>query len=116
MGSRIRPCPECHRLGNRRELLKQFDKLRNDLDLRGSMKALDAYSQQAVDMVLGQRAQEAFDISREPERNRQRYGNHLWCQEALLARRLVEAGATTAGDGPGSLRTERASGTTAPPQ
>ncbi len=80
------------RLGNRRDLLQQFDKLRSDLDLRGSMRALDAYSQQAVDMVLGKRAQEAFDITREPERNRERFGKHLWCQEALLARRLVEAG------------------------
>jgi hypothetical protein len=80
------------RLDNRRQLLNQFDRLRSDLDLRGSMKALDAYSQQAVDMVLGRRAQEAFDISREPERNRERYGKHLWCQQALLARRLVEAG------------------------
>jgi hypothetical protein len=80
------------RLGNRRELLQQFDRLQADLDLRGSMKALDAYSQQAVEMVLGKRAQEAFDISREPEQTRERYGKHLWCQQALLARRLVEAG------------------------
>ncbi|HLJ12003.1 MAG TPA: DUF1501 domain-containing protein, partial [Planctomycetaceae bacterium] len=32
------------------------------------------------------------DLSREPERNRERYGKHLWCQQALLARRLVQAG------------------------
>jgi hypothetical protein len=80
------------RLGNRQELLQQFDRLRSDLDLRGSMRALDTYSQQAIEMVLGKRAQEAFDISREPEPIRERYGKHLWCQEALLARRLVEAG------------------------
>lgn len=80
------------RLGNRRELLQQFDRLQSGLDQNGSMKAMDAYSQQAIDMVLGKRAQEAFDITREPERSREQYGKHLWCQQALLARRLVEAG------------------------
>ena len=34
----------------------------------------------------------AFDLSREPAAIRDRYGKHLWCQQALLARRLVEAG------------------------
>ena len=56
------------------------------------MKALDAYSQQAVEMVLGSSARDAFDITREPQPTRERFGNHLWCQEALMARRLVEAG------------------------
>jgi uncharacterized protein (DUF1501 family) len=56
------------------------------------MEALDTYGRQAVDMVLGRRAQQAFDIEREPAVSRDRYGKHLWCQQALLARRLVEAG------------------------
>src|SRR5690606_18077296 len=58
----------------------------------GSMEAMDRFGQQAVDLLVGGKAREAFDLSREPERVRQRYGKHLWCQEALLARRLVEAG------------------------
>src|SRR4029079_14778651 len=45
-----------------------------------------------VEMLMGQRAQEAFDLSREPEKTRERYGKHLWCQKALVARRLVEGG------------------------
>lgn len=80
------------RISNRRELLKQFDRMRADLDLSGSMEALDSYSQQAVEMVLGKQAQQAFDIEKEPQKVRDRYGKHLWCQQALLARRLVEAG------------------------
>lgn len=80
------------RLGNRRDLLQQFDRLRSDLDLSGSMDALDTYGQQAIDMVLGRRAQEAFDVEREPDAVRDRYGKHLWCQQALIARRLVESG------------------------
>jgi hypothetical protein len=80
------------RLHDRRELLASLDRLRSGVDQSGSMDALDRYQQQAVEMVLGRRAQAAFDLSREPEAIRDRYGQHLWCQQALLARRLVEAG------------------------
>lgn len=34
----------------------------------------------------------AFDLSREPQPLRERYGRHLWGQGTLVARRLVEAG------------------------
>jgi uncharacterized protein (DUF1501 family) len=81
------------RIAQRRELLDSFDRLRRDLDLHGSMQATDAFTQQAIDLVAGQRAQQAFDVAREPVEIRERYGKHLWCQQALLARRLVEAGA-----------------------
>ncbi|HET6879080.1 MAG TPA: DUF1501 domain-containing protein [Pirellulales bacterium] len=80
------------RLHDRRTLLEDFDRLRRDLDRDGSMEALESYRRQAIEMVIGRRAQEAFDISREPQPSRDRYGKHLWCQQALLARRLVEAG------------------------
>src|SRR5207253_5262647 len=48
--------------------------------------------QQALERIAGGRAQAAFDLAREPAAVRARYGRHLWCQQALLARRLVEAG------------------------
>jgi hypothetical protein len=80
------------RIAERRTLLKQFDGLRADLDNSGVMDAMDTYGRQAVEMVTGRLAQEAFDLQREPEEVRNRYGNHLWCQQALLARRLVERG------------------------
>jgi hypothetical protein len=80
------------RLQTRRSLVRQFDRLRGDLDQNGSMESFDTYQQQAVEMVLGRRAQDAFDLDREPAATRDRYGKHLWCQQALLARRLVEAG------------------------
>jgi hypothetical protein len=80
------------RVGERQSLAQAFDQLRSDLDRGGSMAAMDRYNQQAVEMVSGRRARDAFDLSREPDRVRERYGKHLWCQQALLARRLVEAG------------------------
>jgi len=80
------------RLHQRRELLADFDRMRSDLDLGGSMAALEHYERQAMEMLLGRRAQDAFDLTREPQTTRDRYGKHLWCQQALVARRLVEAG------------------------
>ena len=80
------------RIRTRQNLLTQFDTLRRDLDLSGSMESLDHYSRQAVDMVAGKKARDAFDLSLEPEATRERYGSHTWCQQALQARRLVEAG------------------------
>src|SRR5207244_458825 len=71
---------------------KEFDAIRRDLDASGAMGVMDRYSAQAVEMLVGRRAQEAFALEREPQKTRERYGKHLWCQQALLARRLVEAG------------------------
>jgi len=80
------------RIGNRRSLLNDLDRMRRDLDHDRTMDAMDAYHQQAVDLLTGQKVREAFDLSLEPKSSREKYGDHLWCQQALLARRLVEAG------------------------
>jgi hypothetical protein len=81
------------RLRGRRSLCDALDRLRRDLDLSGSMAAIDRFGAQAIDMVTGEHARAAFDIAREPERVRDLYGGEEWCQQALRARRLVEAGA-----------------------
>jgi hypothetical protein len=81
------------RLQDRRTLLADLDALRRGIDRSGLMDALAAHEQAAVDLLTGPRAREAFDLESEPQRSRDRYGPHLWCQQALLARRLVEAGA-----------------------
>jgi Protein of unknown function (DUF1501) len=80
------------RMGERQGLLKNFDRLRADIDASGSMAALSKYEQQAVGMLTGGRVRAALDLANEPVATRDRYGKHLWCQQALLARRLVEAG------------------------
>lgn len=80
------------RMRDRCDLYQSLDRLRGEIDQSGTMDALDHFQQQAVEMIVGSRAQAAFDISREPRSVRDRYGKHLWCQQALLARRLIEAG------------------------
>jgi hypothetical protein len=82
---------ERERLDDRRELLGRLDTFNRSLDQSGMAQAMDGLQQQAVNVLLG-RAREAFDLSREPQHVRDRYGPGLG-QELLLARRLCEAGA-----------------------
>ena len=53
---------------------------------------MNQFEQQAFNFVTGERARHAFDLSREDEKLRERYGRDGWGQSTLLARRLVEAG------------------------
>jgi len=80
------------RIQSRRQLLADLDTMRRDLDESNTMNAIDSHNQQAYELLLGKQTREAFDLELEPQKTRERYGNHLWCQQALLARRLVEAG------------------------
>ena len=80
------------RMQERQSLMQQFDRVRSGIDRSGVMEAWDFYQHKAVEMVLGRRAREAFDLSKEAPSVREKYGSHLWCQQALLARRLVQAG------------------------
>jgi hypothetical protein len=80
------------RLKNRRTLLEDLDHVRATLDDSKAAQGLDQFEQQAIELLAGRRARHALDLAREPERVRARFGKHLWCQQTLLARRLVEAG------------------------
>ena len=85
------------RLGDRRSLQARFDHAARRIDdPRGVADALDDFGRQAFDIVTGDRARDAFDIGREDPRTRDRYGRTLTGQSLLLARRVVEAGATFA--------------------
>ena len=57
-----------------------------------SAAAVDTFNQQAASIVRSGKAAEAFDLSREPKKVRERYGRHRWGQSHLLARRLIERG------------------------
>ena len=82
------------RIQSRRTLSQQMDGLRASIDSSGMMSAMDTFSQKAYDIVAGGRAQEAFDLSKEPKHVLDRYGDHDWARQALLARRLVERGSS----------------------
>jgi hypothetical protein len=82
------------RLQDREELRRQFDRLSRDLDRGDTMERIDHYGQQALDMVVSGKAQQAFRVDLESDRLRDAYGRDSLGEKALLARRLVEAGVT----------------------
>ena len=77
---------------SRVSLLTQLDQLDRKVDQTGRLDAIDRYQQEAVSMILGGRAREAFDMSKEDPRLADRYGRGPWGHYTLMARRLVEAG------------------------
>ena len=82
------------RLDDRTRLLGGLDRLRRDVDNSGMMETMDQFNRQAMELLTSDKARTAFDLSREPAKLRERYGNHAFGQRALLARRLVEAGSS----------------------
>jgi hypothetical protein len=78
------------RLDNRRELLAQLDLLRREVDHSGAFGGIDAFTQQAIEIVTSANARDAFDLSQEPPNSLERYGEYS--KSLLMARRLVEAG------------------------
>jgi hypothetical protein len=82
------------RLENRRKLLESIDNIQRAADQTGLMDGLDAFTRKAFEMVVSPAAQKAFDISKEDDKTRERYGRTPLGQSMLLARRLIEAGVT----------------------
>jgi hypothetical protein len=82
------------RLDDRATLSREIDRLREAVDRDGTLTAKDRFDRQAVELLTSREALEAFDLSREPDAVRDRYGRHRFGQRALLARRLIEAGTT----------------------
>ena len=58
------------------------------------MDAMDKFDQNAFELLVSPAARKAFDIASEDPAVRESYGRNDWGQSALLARRLVQAGAT----------------------
>jgi hypothetical protein len=82
------------RLNERVDLLRGLDRLPARIDGTGAMAAVDVYRQKSLKLLTADAARKAFDLSRESAKLRERYGMHAWGQRALLARRLVEHGAS----------------------
>lgn len=89
---RTRDSRETDRLEGRLDLRRKFDRFRRDVDRLGNMAAFDSFESQAWNMLSSSATGEAFDLSKESEATRERYGRNLWGQRCLLARRLVESG------------------------
>ena len=79
---------------HRSDLRRLIDKLPriNEKMAGDPVLALDEYYRQGFSLITSPAAQAAFDIHKEPDEVRSRYGRNSFGQRALLARRLVEAG------------------------
>jgi len=82
------------RLIDRLGLVQRFDPKPAGMDTTGAMEAMDVYRTKALKLLANDSARRAFDLGQEPAKLRERYGYHAWGQRALLARRLVEHGAS----------------------
>ncbi len=83
---------QSERLDRRRSLLREIESGRSLSDESPGSNLYEIYQQQAFDLLVSGRARTAFEISREPDPVRDRYGRNRWGQCLLLARRLIEAG------------------------
>jgi hypothetical protein len=80
------------RFRSRRELLDAIDGMRREWRDGPAVEKMGANYQRAVDLLTSDKVRAAFDLSKEDEALRERYGGSTFGQSCLLARRLVEAG------------------------
>ena len=80
-------------LENRDRLLSTFDQTFADVDRNADLVGgLDAFHQQALEILRSNSTRNAFDLDRESDQLRTRYGSTPFGQGVLAARRLVQAG------------------------
>jgi uncharacterized protein (DUF1501 family) len=80
------------RLNRRASLRELVDSQMPALEKAVEQYKSDQYFSQAIQLIASGRARDAFDLSKEDDKLRERYGRNTFGQSCLLARRLVEAG------------------------
>lgn len=88
----LRPEVFARRLERRARLRDAIDAGMPDIEKAVAEHNLDEYYDRALNLVISGRARDAFDLRRETEAIRDRYGRNTFGQSCLLARRLIEAG------------------------
>jgi hypothetical protein len=89
---RLRPEISSSRLERRARLRDLINEGMPEIDKAVARYDLDEYYDKAMGLILSGRAREAFDLTKETDEVRYRYGRNTFGQSCLLARRLVEAG------------------------
>ncbi len=79
------------RLDERRALKESLEQYSAALDRNRQTLDMNHLYRQAYEMLASPRCRDAFNLSAEPAKLRERYGRHRLGQACLLARRLVEA-------------------------
>jgi hypothetical protein len=79
------------RMDARKRLLQQVDELQRRTETR-STQMHDASYERAFRLLTSPEAKKAFDLTKEKDTLRDRYGRNTFGQSLLMARRLIEAG------------------------
>ncbi len=80
------------RLARRRRLREIVEGTVDGFEASESAKLMDSNFESAFRLITSAKARAAFDLEKEPEKVRERYGKNRFGQCCLLARRLIEAG------------------------
>jgi hypothetical protein len=80
------------RFNKRRSLLNTVDDHFRKMEKSDALSSMDNFYNDAYSLISSKEAREAFDISRESDKLKERYGKNEAGQRMLLSRRLVESG------------------------
>jgi len=80
------------RVERRRVWREMIDRSVKQFESSADARLLDSTFHQAYTLMSSAKAREAFDLTKEPEESRSRYGKNRFGSSCLLARRLIEAG------------------------
>ena len=80
------------RVERRKKLREIVDGTVGDFESSESAALMDSNFASAFKLMTSTKARDAFDLEKEPQSVRERYGMHRFGQCCLLARRLIEAG------------------------
>ena len=80
------------RFSKRRSLLDTVDGHFRKVEKSDALGAMDKFYNEAYSLISSKEAREAFDMSKESDKIKERYGKNTAGQRMLLSRRLVESG------------------------
>lgn len=88
----LSPGLDVSRLENRRSLLGEIDRRQRTLSEAAESRRMTNDQELAFSILTSSRLSKAFELHREPDEVRARYGRNMTGQSLLLGRRLIEAG------------------------
>ncbi|MDF1812232.1 MAG: DUF1501 domain-containing protein [Verrucomicrobiales bacterium] len=80
------------RFERRRSLLETVDSHFRNMEKADEIDAMDTFYQRAYGLISSKEARDAFDLTKESDKLKDRYGKNQAGMRMLLARRLVESG------------------------
>lgn len=83
---------DASRFERRRTLLEAVDSHFRNMEQADQIDAMDSFYEKAYSLIGSEEARNAFDLTKEDEKIKERYGKNTAGMRMLLSRRLVESG------------------------